>query len=220
MITHHPEAELLLDYAAGSLSMPVSLVVASHACLCTNCRDLVERMEDVGGAFLQELEPAAVEEDLLATTLAKLDDDGNQVELLSTRNDFDEATRKLIPAPIRRYLTGNIGELKWRWQSPALRENRLSIENSGYRASLFRLAPSASPPEHGHTGNEYTLVLAGSFTENDRVYGAGDFAHYDGSDVHVQTADASVGCVCLTVLDAPVRLMGPIGRLLNPFLRF
>jgi putative transcriptional regulator len=219
MITHHPETELLLDYSAGCLPEPVSLVVAAHACLCRACRDEVDRMEAVGGALLHELEPTAVGEDSLAATLARLD-------LPEPRpNDrlepaLDAETRALIPAPVRPYLPGNIRDLRWRWQGPTLHEARLNLQRPGYRTSLFRLRPGKAPPAHTHGGNEYILVLDGSFEEDGEIYGVGDFAHADAAKTHVQTADAEEGCVCLTVLDAPVRLPGIAGSLVNPFLRF
>lgn len=221
MIKHHPETELLLDYATGSLSEPVSLVVASHACWCADCRGQVAKMETLGGAFLLDLGPEAIGDDLLAATLAKLDDTGGQsAEPAQAAHRFDKETRRLIPPPVRRYLDGNVSDLRWRWQGPVLREARLAVAGPSYRASLFRLKPGASPPEHGHAGNEYTMVLDGSFTDDGDLFGAGDFVHYSGLDSHLQTADMKDGCVCLTVLDAPVRLSGPFGRFLNPFLRF
>lgn len=220
MITHHPELELLLDYSAGSLPEPVSLVVAAHACLCAACRAEVGRMEAVGGALLDALDPAAVGEDALAATLARIDAPPSSDEPQRVPSDLDAETRALIPAPVRRYLPGNIKDLRWRWQGPTLHEARLSLARPGYRTSLFSLKPGKAPPLHTHGGNEYILVLAGSFEEDGEIYGVGDFAHADAAKTHIQTADAGKGCICLTVLDAPVRLPGIAGRVVNPFLRF
>ena len=47
----------------------------------------------------------------------------------------------------------------------------------------------------------------------------GDVAEADPSVNHQPVADPGEDCICLAVTDAPLRLTGPFGRLLNPFLR-
>jgi putative transcriptional regulator len=37
--------------------------------------------------------------------------------------------------------------------------------------------------------------------------------------VHRPVVDSDEECICLAVLDAPLKLTGMIGRLVNPFLR-
>lgn len=218
MIRHHPASELVLDYAAGALAEPVALAVASHAWLCPVCRDEVARMEDLGGVLLQEIEPAAMSEAALQRTLAELS--GPEPETPRAAAMPDDETAALIPPPLRRYLGGSLADLRWRWKGRGMRETPLALSLRGYRASLFRLRPGGMPPSHRHLGNEYTLVLDGSFSEDGEVYVPGDFAHADSSCTHVQRADPERGCLCLAVLDAPVRLTGGLARLVNPFLRF
>ena len=74
-------------------------------------------------------------------------------------------------------------------------------------------------PVHTHRGREYTLVLAGSYRDNGSHYGPGDVSLKDASDVHRPVVAGDEDCVCLAVLDAPLRLTGMLGRLVNPFLR-
>lgn len=221
MITHHPHSGLLLDYAAGSLAEPVALAVATHACLCPICRAEVAGMESVGGALLHDIEPARVSGDALAQTLARLDAASPAPATApAPSHEFDEETKTQIPGALRPYLGGDLRSLRWRWQGPDLREARLPLDRPGFRASLFRLRPGGHPPSHTHAGNEYIVVLSGSFTEDGDVFDTGDFAHADQSKTHIQVADAREGCLCLAVLDAPVRLRGLVGGLVNPFLRF
>jgi len=219
MIRHHPETALLLDYAAGSLPEPVALVVATHACMCAECRAQLARLEAVGGALLDELAPADLDDDALAATLTRLDSATPRYDKPPAPRG-DAETRSLIPAALRPYVGGNVGDLKWRWKGPTLREAVLRTGTPGFRVSLFRLKPGKTPPAHTHGRNEYTLVLDGSFTEDGEVYSVGDFGHADETSRHIQIADHEVGCVCLAVLDAPVRLRGLLGAIVNPFLRF
>ncbi len=74
-------------------------------------------------------------------------------------------------------------------------------------------------PVHTHEGTELTLVLAGAFSDAHGHFLRGDVAEADASVEHQPVADPGEDCLCLAVTDAPLRLTGPFGRLLNPFLR-
>ena len=74
-------------------------------------------------------------------------------------------------------------------------------------------------PRHTHDGSELTLVLTGGFTERGNHFLRGDVAVADSSVDHCPVADPGEPCLCLAVTDAPLRLTGPFGRLLNPFVR-
>ena len=71
----------------------------------------------------------------------------------------------------------------------------------------------------GHAGSEITVVLHGSFSDQDGRYAQGDFLVRGPGDEHRPVAAADSDCLCLAVLDAPIRLGGLLGRLANPFLR-
>ena len=66
---HHPQDNLLVDYAAGSLDEPVGLLVATHLALCPDCRLKVSEYEKLGGALLEEMATTAIDDTLLETTL-------------------------------------------------------------------------------------------------------------------------------------------------------
>ena len=48
-IHHHLNDDLLLDYAAGTLSEGWSLAVACHLAMCPQCRDQLALAEATGG---------------------------------------------------------------------------------------------------------------------------------------------------------------------------
>ena len=74
-------------------------------------------------------------------------------------------------------------------------------------------------PVHTHASSELTLVLAGGFTDQFGHFLRGDLAEADASVEHRPVADPGEDCLCLAVTDGPMRLTGPLGRLINPFLR-
>ena len=98
-------------------------------------------------------------------------------------------------------------------------EAELLAEVPGFRTRLMRIKSGTAMPAHTHRGNELTLVLTGGFSDEHGHFLRGDLAEADASVKHQPVADPGEDCICLAVTDAPLRLTGPVGRLLNPFLR-
>lgn len=217
MITHHPPLELIFDYATGSLPEPVALVVASHAALCGSCQDQIRAVENVGGALLSSIEPAEVDDDALESVMARLDEPEVRVAQSEAAADVD--TTRVAPEPLLPYLGRGLAHLAWRGVGRMFEEVPLKLTVQGFKASMMRLKPGAEMPMHTHRGTEYTLILAGGYKDNGEQYLRGDFAVNDSSNEHRPIVDTDDFCLCLVVLDAPVKLTGVLGRLVNPFLR-
>jgi putative transcriptional regulator len=217
MINHHPPFEMLFDYASGMLTEGIALAVATHAALCPACRPVVEQIEAVGGVLLEEIEPEPVSEDLLAAVLDKLDEP--EVRPTSASDVLDEATRELIPRPLQGYLGRSLRDLAWRSVGRMFQEVRLPVASKGVRVSLIRLGPGSLLPKHSHRGHEYTVVLAGGYKDAGKQFARGDFDVKETTGLHQPVADEDGECIGLVVLDAPVRLTGAVGHLVNPFLR-
>jgi putative transcriptional regulator len=212
MIRHHPSPELLLDYATGALDEAVALVVAGHVALCPECRARVRALEAVGGALLEAATPVAVPEDLRARTLAALDAPHGRRAAAPRIRDL------ALPAPVRERLDRPLDELPWKRVGSFYEEYVLPVGAGGRRVSLLRIPPGRAMPEHDHRGHEYTLVLAGSYADEEGVFRRGDFDAKESGHAHRPVAGDGEPCLCLVVLDAPVRLRGML-RVLNPFLR-
>lgn len=216
MINYHPPFEMIVDYATGALPAGIALVAATHAAMCAECRSVVEQLETLGGVLLGDMEAEACDQNLLTSVLDKLDKP--EARASTTTQTLDAATQRLIPRPLRRYMPGNLKDLKWRSIAGVLKEARLPVRTRGVTVSLMQLPPGLAP-KHGHYGHEYSLVLAGGYKDAGQQFLPGDFAMKDSADVHQQVIDPDGGCICLVALDAPLRLTGLAGRLLNPFLR-
>ncbi len=217
MINHHPPLELLFDYATGSLPEPVALVVASHASLCESCREQVRFVESMGGALLSSIQPVDVDDGALESVMARLDEP--EAAPVRRMAESDPETAALVPEPLLPYLGRGLAHLAWRGIGRMFEEVPLQTTIKGFKASLMRLKPGAGMPVHTHRGTEYTLVLAGGYKDNGEQFVRGDFALKDSSDEHRPIVDTDESCLCLVVLDAPVKLTSAMGRLVNPFLR-
>lgn len=216
MITHHLSDELLVEYAAGSLPEAESLVVASHLAMCSECRARVETFESVGAVLLEDGDTEAVSNDAFDAIMAKIA--SPEAEETPRRIEFDQNTLRMIPAPLRDYLDTNLSDLTWKRAGRGIQEVSLKQEGD-IRISLLRIRPDQKIPSHTHSGQEFTLILDGGYTDGDAHYGQGDVSHLDGSVDHAPVADPDGPCLCLSVRTGPARLTGKVGRILNPFIR-
>ena len=73
MVQHHPDTELLVDYAAGSLAFGPSLCVAVHLGDCPVCQSRVNDLTLLGAELVEQLEPASISDGLLGNILANID---------------------------------------------------------------------------------------------------------------------------------------------------
>ncbi len=216
MINSHPPFELLLDYASGSLPEPVALAIACHASLCSECARELEAMDAAGGALLDGIDVEAVSPNAFDALLARLDEpEPPQVPAPV----MDQETQSVIPGPLRAYLGTNLSNLPWRKVNRAIDEVRLATSRRGFKTALMRLKPGSIMPRHTHRGSELTVVLAGGYTDSGRQFLRGDIDIKDPSHEHRPVVDDDGECLCLVVLDAPLKLTGAIGRFVNPFLR-
>ncbi|KAA2235405.1 transcriptional regulator [Salinarimonas soli] len=206
----HALDALLAGYACGLLSAPLHTLVASHLAISPKNRAFVSNLETANGSALAELSPAPVRD-----REARLNAIFEQ--------DVDEPIRRrvtgdaLVPAPLARYLGMDLGAVPWRTLMPGVKEFRAEGSMKA-GATLYWIRAGRRMPAHTHEGSEYTLVLQGAFSDVAGRYERGDIAIGDDELDHCPTADASADCLCFAVTDAPLRLTGPIGRIVQRFI--
>jgi putative transcriptional regulator len=76
---------------------------------------------------------------------------------------------------------------------------------------LYRIQPDATIPRHTHGGQEFTLVLAGGYTDETGSFGPGDLAVKGPEDTHQPVGDSGEICFALIVRDGAIRLTGAMG---------
>lgn len=206
--------ELLVAHAAGRLAEPVALAVATHLALSPPGRARFAFYEALGGVLLDGIEPEPVAPGAWARLLEQLSDvEPGGVGQAAIPGDHR------LPPPLWPYAPEGLAGLRWKRYGP-VSEADLKIRDGGFRAKLVRLKAGRRVPRHTHAGQELTVVLEGAFTDKIGHYGRGDIAIADSSLDHQPTATADGDCLCLAVTDARLLLTGPVGRFLNPFLRF
>ena len=83
---------------------------------------------------------------------------------------------------------------------------------------LLRIKPGVSVPHHTHKGNELTMILRGSYSDDIGRFCKGDVADLDDQVKHQPIVDTEQECICLIATDAPLQFTGFMGRLAQPFI--
>ncbi len=216
MIRHPAPSELLLDYASGALAEGPALLVASHLAFNREARADVAALEAAAGDMLAAMPAEALPDDALARTLARIEAEPAPAPKGPAKDDAVRVVGTAIPTPLRHYLPDGA---QWRAALGGFEEIELPLGDKSYRATLLRMAAGRGLPTHRHAGSEYTLVLAGGFSDGRGRFDRGDICVADPSVEHKPVADPDQPCICLVVSEAPVRLTGFFGRFLNPFLK-
>ena len=211
-IRHHVSDDLLIEYAAGTLSEGWSLAVACHLAMCPHCRDQLAMMEATAGAMLEELPPVEGPADSWAALQARLG-----AEPADRAMPVLRPPAATIPEPLRSYLGGDVDSLNWRNLGNA-KQILIKTDDPTTQARLLCIAAGKPVPEHSHGGRELTVVLTGSFHDELDSFGPGDIEDADGSVTHIPTAGAEEDCICLAVTDAPLKFSSRLLRLVQPIL--
>jgi putative transcriptional regulator len=209
---HHPPEELLVEYAAGEASEPVSLVIACHATLCPGCRRRLDQLESVGGALLEQAPVAELGAGALEAALAALDGEGDRPASAPPVAPAGVDPAWSLPRPLLRYLGA---AARWKRVVPGVRDIKLATNVPGTLLRLVNLRPGMTIPLHDHRGLELTLVFAGGLLEPERVLHRGDFQLRLPGERHVQRVEQGGPCIALTVNLGPLVPLTWPGRLLT-----
>ncbi len=203
-----PIDELLAGYASGRLSPPLHGLVAAHLAIKPDNRAYVAALEGLIGNEVEAM-PEAPIRDREARLAAIFD----AVETPAAR---PLETCGVIPGPLLRVMGHSLKDVPWRTKLPGVREFHLKGTGET-EASLLWIRPGRTMPSHTHDGSEYTLVLQGGFTDATGHYRRGDVAIADADIDHRPRADDDEDCICFAVTDAPLRLTGTVGRIVQKF---
>ncbi len=208
----HPVDELLAAYSAGSLPLSQALCVSAHLEHCASCGQKLQRLNRVGSELMQQLDPAPASSRLKEDLLARLD---------SLRDDEPPATATdpSVPRCLRQFIATDYDHLDWKRVSTDIHSVELCRDSNGARVELIKIRPGGTSPSHTHDGDEYTVILEGSFSDDRGVYHRGDFVVNDGNHEHSPVATQDRECICLAVTEGPIRMTGFFTRLLNPLIR-
>ncbi|MCA0934715.1 ChrR family anti-sigma-E factor [Vibrio alginolyticus] len=210
----HPDNKLLEAYASGSIDAVSGLVVATHLETCSKCREYVNRIE---------AEQADVVSDVPCAYIPEFDDMFNNIVTAPMMRDSvilrDTATVSVagktfeLPKTLSRF-----SDLVSSWRSYGGKVYSAQIElGEDARVNLMYIGENVRIPQHTHKGLESTLVIHGSFSDEDGDYAEGDLMIRDASVKHSPYTKSGEDCLCLTVLTEPMLFTQGVARVFNLF---
>jgi putative transcriptional regulator len=213
-INHHLDTATIMAHAAGTLDEALSFVVASHIAMCPACGEASRQACLLGGEILRVLEDTAVSETCRSETLRMLD--------TATLHRFPQKPSDAsdLPQPLNLLLQGkSLEEIPWKSKAPGLALYDLPVSRAS-RGKLFlmRIAAGKAMPEHGHGGEEITLILSGAYNDSLGRFAVGDVADLDEDFEHQPVVESQAPCICLVATEAPTRFKSWPARLLQPLI--
>jgi putative transcriptional regulator len=210
-IKHHPDIATLMSCAAGSQPEALAAVMACHLAKCPACADEVARMAEIGVALFDKLEPAQLS--AAAPVIAARAAEADVVPAAA------EASAGDVPFPIADRVGASLDLVPWRMIGPGLWHYPIPLsKGASGDLRLFKVAPGKKLPDHGHRGEELTLLLRGSYHDELGTFEEGDIADLDDEVEHQPVADEISGCICLIASERKARFKGLIARLMQPFI--
>jgi putative transcriptional regulator len=225
MANYHPADELLMQFAAGQLTNALGIQAACHLESCKKCRLKVRLYEQLGGDLIDISTPVELETNAKSRLLSNLQKQKNTATSLVSdeqsavyQQQIANANQRL-PKPLRRFVPDYYENLPWAGFSKSIQSYDLPFSDDQYTARFYKIAAGKELPQHTHKGNEFTLVMSGSFSDLSGDYHPGDFVLADTSTHHQPRAHEREDCICFAVTDAPLKMTGFFGRMLNPFMK-
>ena len=208
----HPDETMLLEFSAGTLATAPSICVSAHLHFCSKCRAQLLRLDQVGSQLMSEAKPLELEEDTFDKVMANLDSSTQIVAKVDSK-------RTSYPFSVSKLMKNNLVSQTWKRLTASVDVERFETGQSEYEVALHKICAGGKTPKHDHHGMEYTVVLKGSFSDENAVYREGDFLVREPGDVHQPMGAQNGECICLSALSAPIKLTNPFGFLIKPWLR-
>ncbi|ELP5728459.1 cupin domain-containing protein [Vibrio vulnificus] len=219
----HPNSALLKAYACGSIDAVSGLAIATHLEVCPDCRERVAELETLQAqAFVDQKQS---EEDMIESSVERSLFDLMFDDIIHSESKVDahdvyepryievKGKRFMLPRTLCRY-----ADLmsEWRSYGGKVFSSQLDFGEEA-RVNLMYISEGVQIPQHTHKGLETTLVLHGSFSDEDGEYQQGDFMQRDASVKHSPRTKAGEDCLCLTVLTEPLIFTQGVARVFNLF---
>lgn len=239
MINFHPSDNDLIEFSAGNTDWALGICISSHIEHCPTCAQKLRSFNKIGGATLSKSTKTAVSNDSFSRLLNKIKQNevkeknapqnkSNTSSLIpvsasknygKNKDNYTNQALDDLPQVIQK-LVANNKRLHWKRIAPALQEAQITTGQDKYEVCFHKIKRGGKIAEHDHGGKEITVVLRGSFSDEHGTYHVGDYLVKETGQIHRPLATQNQDCLCLSIIEAPVKLTGLTGKLINPFLSF
>lgn len=211
---YHPDTLIITAFAAGTIDSAEGLCIASHVQQCADCRHQIKQLETVGETFFMQPSALSVTKGAKENALKAI----RQAKQVKSMRKTPR-TSSSVPRVLSKWIPNGYDELDWQTITREISTFDLTKNKKGPKVSLLKVKAGARMPHHRHSGKEITVILQGSFSDEDGIYSEGDYLVRETHENHSPIASKDKDCICLTLLDGPIELTGFFSKLLNPILR-
>lgn len=197
--------DAITDYALGTLSPAKHVMLACQSEISEAVAERVAFQENIAGSMIEDGTSETLSPLFMGNVLANLP---SQEGSHAASADEQEG---LAPKSLRHMLGHGLKDMKWKSLIPGIAVhdvmgNRKTVD--GDRLYLLKAKGGMRMPDHSHTGEEWTLLLTGSYTVGDKRFTRGDM-HIEGEDeLHAPHIDEGEDCICLVMTQGPLKMQG------------
>jgi putative transcriptional regulator len=181
-------AAFMLDYAAGALPPAERLAAELHRALSPEGARNARMFDALGGAMLERARPEVAQ------------------NLAEDRLGLPDSSRPTV-SRLDPYLKRDLVALKWRKDIWGMK----TLPTDTPMASLLRLDPGEEAPSHGHGRRDITVVLCGTYGDEEGIYQRGDIVFAAPGLTHKPRAVGNETCVCLLATERGRPIRGFLG---------
>ncbi|MDE2445175.1 MAG: ChrR family anti-sigma-E factor [Alphaproteobacteria bacterium] len=211
-ISHHLDDATILAFAAGTVGEAHGVLAAAHISLCPLCRSRVKSAEQIAGAILADESEASVSDQCRAATLASLD-------AILQAKPAQPKPKSDLPLALSRILGDvSLRDIKWKTKAPGVAVFDVPLsKGTSTKLKMLRLGHGRTMPEHGHGGDEITLILKGSYHDRFGRFAPGDVADLDHEIEHQPIVDSDEDCICVVAFETKAKYKTLLAKLAQPF---
>ncbi|WP_409432231.1 ChrR family anti-sigma-E factor [Litorimonas sp. RW-G-Af-16] len=204
--------ESLTEYAIGALSPAKHIIIACQSEISDEVAERIAFQEDLAATLMVDVGGTPLSPLFMGEVLAKLPP-------RCANDKFEEPYDSMAPNALRHILGHGLRDIPWKSLVPGVAVHDL-LGNRKYkegdRLYLLRAKGGMQMPEHGHKGEEWTLILTGSYTVGDDTYMRGDLHIEDDTTEHSPYINEGEDCICLVMTQAPLKMKPFMAKLVQP----
>jgi putative transcriptional regulator len=213
-VTSNGRDDAITDFAAGNLSPAKHAVMSCVVELNPKAAKKAAFETDVAATMMSDIRPVPLSPLFIGETLAKLPTRGSYRPAAN-----DTPRERFAPKPLRDLMGGQgLRDIEWKSLIPGVAVHDVlgnRRTRDGDRLYLLRAKGGISMPVHSHNGEEWTLILSGSYLADGRIYSRGDLHIEDETTEHAPQISEGEDCICLVMTQGPLKMKSWLPRIVQ-----
>jgi len=206
--------DILTEYATGTLSPAKHVLVTCQNELSDMVSERIAFQEAIAATLLEDVKSEGLSDFFMGNALAALP----KQESDETVAGLDCADG-LAPKSLRHMLGHGLKDITWKSMVPGVAVHDIlgnRHTKKGDRLYLLKAKGGVQMPEHSHNGEEWTLILTGSYNIGDKTFRRGDLHIEDETTEHAPHINEGEDCICLVMTQGPLKMKGWLPKLIQP----